>query len=180
MSDASGVIIAVNDTGVHYTHEDLAANMWVNPGEIPADGIDNDGNGIIDDVHGFNSINNTGNPLDDNGHGTHVAGIIGAVGNNGIGVTGVAWNVELMALKFLSADGSGTLSDIIECIDYARVNGADIMNNSWGGGGFSNSLRNAIERAQDSGIIFVVAAGNETNNNDVSSSYPANPFQSFQ
>jgi len=173
LSDASSVIVAIIDTGVRYTHEDLAANMWVNPGEIPADGIDNDGNGIIDDVHGFNSINNTGNPLDDNGHGTHVAGIIGAVGNNGIGVTGVAWNVELMALKFLSADGSGTLSDVIKCIDYARVNSADIMNNSWGGGGFSNSLRNAIERAQDSGIIFVVAAGNETNNNDVSPSYPA-------
>ena len=173
LNDASGVIVAINDTGVLYTHEDLAANMWVNPGEIPEDGIDNDGNGIIDDIHGFNAIDNTGNPLDDNGHGTHVAGIIGAVGNNGIGVAGVAWNVQLMALKFLSASGSGTLSDIIRCIDYARVNGADIMNNSWGGGGFSNSLRDAIVRARDAGIIFVASAGNEANNNDANPSYPA-------
>ncbi len=173
LNDASGVIVAINDTGVLYTHEDLAGNMWVNPGEIPADGIDNDGNGIIDDIHGLNAIDNTGNPLDDNGHGTHVAGIIGAIGNNGIGVAGVAWNVQLMALKFLSASGSGTLSDIIRCIDYARVNGADIMNNSWGGGGFSNSLRDAIVRARDAGIIFVAAAGNEANDNDVNPSYPA-------
>jgi len=170
--DAEEVIVAVIDTGVRYTHEDLAANMWVNPGEVPADGIDNDGNGYIDDVHGINAILDNGDPLDDVGHGTHVAGTIGAVGDNGIGVVGVAWKVQLMALKFLGA-GGGNDSDAILCINYARTHGAHIMNNSWGGRGSSISLRDAIAAARDAGIIFVAAAGNNGSDNDAIPFSPA-------
>jgi len=173
-NSAPTVVVAVIDTGIRHTHQDLAANMWVNPGEIPGNGIDDDGNGYIDDVHGINAITNSGNPMDDNGHGTHCAGTIGGVGNNGTGMTGVAWNVKLMALKFLSASGSGTTSDAIKCINYARLKGADIMSNSWGGGGYSQALFDAIEAARAAGIIFVAAAGNESADNDATGSFPAN------
>ena len=154
-------IVAVIDTGVDYRHEDLAANMWTNLGEIPGDGIDNDGNGFIDDIYGYDFANNDGDPLDDNNHGTHVAGTIGAVGNNGIGVTGVNWNVQIMALKFLQADGSGTISAAIEAIDYAVENGASISNNSWGfNGAPSQALHDAVAAARSQDHIFVAAAGN--------------------
>ena len=129
-NDAAAVIVAVIDTGIRYTHEDLAGNMWINPGETSGNGVDDDSNGYVDDVFGFNAINGSGNPNDDNEHGTHVAGTIGAVGNNGVGVAGVAWNVQLMALKFLSAGGSGSVGNAIECIDYGIAKGAHIMSNS--------------------------------------------------
>jgi subtilisin family serine protease len=172
-TSANPIIVAVIDTGVRYTHEDLAANMWTNPGEIAGNGIDDDGNGYIDDVYGINAITNTGDPNDDNGHGTHVAGTIGAVGNNGVGVVGVSWQVRIMALKFLSSSGSGSTSDAIKCIDYARAKGAKVMSNSWGGGGFSSALRDAIIAARNADIIFVAAAGNSGANADVSPMYPA-------
>jgi len=173
-NSAQDVVVAVIDTGILATHEDLSANMWVNPGEIAANGVDDDGNGYVDDMHGVNAITGSGNATDDNGHGTHCAGTIGGVGNNGIGVTGVAWRVKLMACKFLSAQGSGTTSDAIEAIDYARRNGADIMSNSWGGGGYSQALFDAIAAARDAGIVFVAAAGNSALDNDVQANYPSN------
>ncbi len=170
----SSTIVAVIDSGIRYTHEDLQGNMWRNPGEIPGNGKDDDGNGYVDDVYGINTITGGGNPRDDDGHGTHVAGTIGAVGNNGKGSTGVAWTVKLMACKFLDADGSGYTSDAIEAIDYARSKGAKVLNNSWSGGAYSQALFDAINRARSAGMIFVAAAGNETANNDSVAVYPAN------
>jgi len=172
-TDASQIVVGVIDTGIDYNHQDLAANMWRNPGEIPGNGIDDDGNGYIDDVFGINAITNSGNPWDDQYHGTHVAGTVGAVGDNGIGLAGVAWNVKLMALKFLSSSGSGSSSDAIKCIDYAISKGVDVLNNSWGGGGYSQALYDAIMRARNAGILFVAAAGNSNVNNDTANFYPA-------
>ena len=153
-------VVAVIDTGVNWQHEDLADNMWVNPGEIAGDGIDNDQNGYVDDVHGYDFVNHDSNPMDDHNHGTHVAGTIGAIGNNGLGVAGVNWNVQIMALKFLDDAGSGTTSDAIEAVQYAVDNGAHISNNSWGGDPFSQALYDVIEEGRDQGHIFVAAAGN--------------------
>lgn len=172
-NNSEAVIVAVIDTGIDYRHEDLSANMWVNKGEIPGDGIDNDGNGYIDDVHGINAITGTGDPFDDHGHGSHCAGTIGATGNNGIGIVGVNWNVRLMALKFLDSSGSGWTVDAIACIDYAIKNKAQVLSNSWGGGVYRQSLYNSIKAANDAGIVFVAAAGNSASNNDVIPSYPA-------
>ncbi len=171
---SSSVVVAVIDSGIDYNHVDLASNIWTNTREVPGNGVDDDRNGYVDDTRGWNFVSNNNNPMDDNGHGTHVAGTIGAVGNNGIGVTGVAWNVKLMALKFLDSTGSGMLSDAVAAIDYARVNGAKVINASWGGGGFSSALQSAIQRFQNAGGIFVAAAGNESANNAVTASYPAN------
>ncbi|MCP4220505.1 MAG: S8 family serine peptidase [bacterium] len=173
----SDVVVGVIDTGVDYTHPDLAANMWQNSGEIAGDGIDNDGNGFIDDIHGINAITNSGDPMDDHYHGTHCAGTIGAVGNNGIGVVGVCWNVKIMALKFLSASGSGYNSNAVTCIEYAVAQGVDVMSNSWGGGGYSHSLADAITAAENAGILFVAAAGNSAVNNDSSPHYPSSYSQ---
>ncbi|MCC7375741.1 MAG: S8 family serine peptidase [Verrucomicrobiales bacterium] len=173
VTDASSIIVAIIDSGLLLNHEDLAANLWSNPTEIAGNGIDDDNNGIVDDVHGLNAITGTGDPTDDVGHGTHVAGIIGAVGNNGRGTTGVAWKVQLMALKFLGPDGDGSTSAAIQCIDYARTHGARVINASWGGGGRSRSLELAIQRARSAGIVFVVAAGNDGSNNDSTPTYPA-------
>ena len=172
-NSAGDVIVAVIDTGIRHTHQDLAANMWRNPNEIPGNGIDDDGNGYVDDVYGCNAYSRTGNPMDDNGHGSHCSGTIGGVGNNGIGVTGVAWRVKLMACKFLSATGSGTDSDAVSCIDYARAKGAKVLSCSWGGGGAGASLSAAIDRARAAGVIMVAAAGNDGSNNDSMPSYPA-------
>ena len=176
---SGNTIVAVIDTGVDYSHPDLAANMWVNAGEIPGDHIDNDGNGYVDDVHGYDFVNNDGDPFDDHSHGTHVAGTIAAVGDNGIGVTGINWHAKIMALKFLDAQGSGTVADAIKAIDYAVANGATISNNSWGGNeAFSQSLYDAIARARDADHVFVTAAGNGNfigigQNNDTNPFYPA-------
>lgn len=173
------VVVAVIDTGVDYTHPDLAANAWRNPGETAGDGIDNDGNGYVDDVYGWDFANNDANPMDDNGHGTHVSGTIGAVGNNGVGVAGVNWQVSIMGLKFLSASGSGSTSAAIAAVNYAtrmrRDFGINVVasNNSWGGGGFSTALRDAIDAGGRAGILFVAAAGNEATNIDTTPSYPA-------
>ena len=172
------VVVAIIDTGVDYNHPDLAANIWSNPGEIPGNGLDDDHNGYIDDIHGINTIRGSGNPMDDNQHGTHVAGTIGAVGNNGLGVSGINWNVRIMGLKFLNSSGSGGVSDAIEAIRYMvlmknRGVNVRVCNNSWGGGGFSQSLFEAIKEANAAGIVFAAAAGNETNDNDATPSYPA-------
>ena len=174
------VVVAIIDTGIDYRHADLAANIWQNPGEVAGDRIDNDGNGFIDDVNGWDFANNDADPFDDQGHGTHVAGTIGAVGNNGVGVAGVNWQVSMIGLKFLGADGSGTTSAAIAAVNYAtrmrRDFGINIVatNNSWGGGGPSTALRDAIAAGEGAGILFIAAAGNEANNNDSSASYPAN------
>jgi subtilisin family serine protease/PKD repeat protein len=168
------VVVAVIDTGVDYNHPDLSANIWTNPGEIPGNGIDDDGNGFIDDVHGYDFANNDGDPLDDHGHGTHVAGTIAAAGNNGIGVVGVAWQARIMAVKFLDAGGSGFTDGAINAVLYAASMGAKVMNNSWGGGGFSQALNDAIATADMAGALFVAAAGNSNSNNDVIPNYPSN------
>ncbi len=188
ISTGSGnVVVAVIDTGVDYNHPDLIDNMWNNPGETGPDGlggykennsIDDDGNGYIDDIHGINAIIGSGNPLDDHGHGTHCAGTIGAIGNNSIGVAGVNWDVSIMALKFLKANGGGYTSDAIECIDYVimmKENGTNIniTSNSWGGGGYNQALYDAIANLRDAGILFVAAAGNAGINTDIFPHYPS-------
>jgi subtilisin family serine protease len=169
---AGNVIVAVIDTGVRCTHEDLAPNIWTNSREIPGNGFDDDGNGYVDDVHGINAITGSGDPMDDNGHGTHVAGTIGAVGDNGRGSAGVAWRVQLLPLKFMDSTGQGAYSDAIECIEYARKAGAKIINASWGGPNYSSALRRAIDNARSAGIVFVTAAGNTGNDNDLAPFYP--------
>ncbi len=173
-TNASTIIVGVIDTGVDWDHPDLAANMWTNTGEIAGNGIDDDGNGFVDDVHGYDFVNNDGNPDDDNSHGTHCAGTIGAIGNNNIGVVGVTWNVKIMALKFLNASGSGFTSAAVSCLQYAINNGAHITSNSWGGGGSSQSMSSAIDAANNAGQLFIAAAGNSNTNNDVSPHYPSN------
>jgi thermitase len=170
---SKAVRIAVIDTGIDYNHPDLKDNIWTNPNEIPNNGIDDDGNGFIDDVHGYNFANNTSDPMDGNGHGSHCSGTIGAVHNNKTGVSGVMADVSIMAVKFLSDDGSGTLEAAVKAIDYATMMNVDIMSNSWGGGGRSEALYEAIQRASDKGIIFTAAAGNSSSNNDTNPSYPA-------
>ena len=167
------IVVAVIDSGIDYTHEDLAAEMWVNPGEDPATPGDDDGNGWSNDVHGIDCANEDADPMDDNGHGTHVAGTIAATRGNGEGVMGVAPNVKIMALKFLGADGTGYTSDAIQCLDYAVANGALITNNSWGGPTFSQPLQDAIERAGAENQLFVAAAGNEGTSNETQPHYPA-------
>jgi len=169
----SKVIVAVIDTGIDYQHEDLADNIWTNTGEIPGDGIDNDKNGFIDDIHGYDFVNNDGDPMDDNVHGTHVAGTIGAVGNNKKGVVGVNWSAQIMAVKFLNKNGSGYLSDAIKAIAYARENGAWILNNSWGGGGYSQAMADEITRVEEAHLLFVAAAGNSGMNTDQYPHYPS-------
>jgi len=176
------VIVSVIDTGIDYNHEDIRDNMWKNPGETGTDdsgnskennGIDDDGNGFIDDVYGWDFANDDNDPFDDNSHGTHCAGTIGASGNNGIGVAGVTWDVQLMAIKFLTGGGSGTLENAIKGVEYAILNGVNIASNSWGGGGYSSALEEAILHAHEHNILFVAAAGNSSFNNDSSPHYPS-------
>jgi serine protease len=166
-------IVAVIDTGIDYNHPDLAANIWVNADEIPGNRIDDDKNGYVDDVHGFDFVNRDGDPMDDHFHGTHVAGTIGAVGDNGQGIAGVNWSIQIMALKFLDSSGGGYTSDAIEALNYAVANGAIASNNSWGGGGFSAAFQTAVQNAANKGHIFVAAAGNDGSNNDTEPFYPA-------
>ncbi|HHH46397.1 MAG TPA: hypothetical protein ENK53_05220, partial [Thiotrichales bacterium] len=158
-------IIAIIDSGIHYRHPDLADNIWTNPGEICDNGIDDDDNGYVDDCHGIDVVNDDGDPLDDNGHGTHVAGTIAAVANNGIGIAGINWNAKLLGCKFITAEGGGALSGAIECLDYLiglRERGINIVasNNSWGSPFRVPILEEAIRASVDAGIAFITAAGN--------------------
>ena len=164
------VVVAVVDTGIDYTHPDLAGNIWTNPGEIAGNGIDDDGNGYVDDVFGIDTANDDSDPMDDYGHGTHCAGTIGAVGNNNLGVVGVNFNVKLMALKFLDAAGFGSTEDAIVAIEYAKAEGADVVSNSWGGGGYDQALYDTIASANS---LFVFAAGNWSENTDIFPNYPS-------
>ncbi len=175
----AGTIVAVIDEGVDISHPDLNDNLWVNTDEIPGNNRDDDNNGYVDDVNGYDFANNNASvydpdPVTGRGdeHGTHVAGTIAAEGNNGGGVTGVNWDARIMSLKFLGNNG-GYTSDAVEAINYAVKNGAKISNNSWGGGGYSQSLRDAIARADAQGHLFVAAAGNAGSNNDSTPQYPA-------
>ncbi|MEK0188204.1 S8 family serine peptidase, partial [Microcoleus anatoxicus] len=171
------LVIGVIDTGVDYNHPDLVGNIWTNPGEIAGDGIDNDNNGYIDDTRGWDFGNNDNNPMDVNGHGTHVSGTIAGKGNNGVGVTGVAWNAKIMPLKFFSDAGSGDTSGAILAINYATAKGVKLTNNSWGGGGNSQALSDAINSAGQQGALFIASAGNGGSdgigdNNDITPHYP--------
>lgn len=152
-------VAAVIDTGVEYTHEDLVNNRWINSGEIQGDNVDNDGNGYIDDIYGWDFFGNDNDPMDEEGHGTHVAGTICAEGNNGLGVSGVVWQCKLMALRFLGPNG-GYTSDAIAALNYAVDKGVRVSNNSWGGGGYSQSLYDAIQNAAVMDHLFIAAAGN--------------------
>ncbi|NJM10383.1 MAG: S8 family serine peptidase [Bdellovibrionaceae bacterium] len=168
------VVVAVIDTGVNWRNPDLAPNIFTNKAELNGiANVDDDGNGCVDDVYGCDFVGADGDPMDVFGHGTHVAGTIGALGNNNNGIVGVAWNVRILPVRFLGDDGSGTLANAIKAIDYAVAMKADIMNNSWGGGGFSQALVDSIIRAKDAGILFLAAAGNNGNDNDASPEYPA-------
>ncbi|MBS2033931.1 S8 family serine peptidase [bacterium] len=164
-------IIAVIDTGIDYNHSDLKANMWVNPGEIPGDGIDNDGNGVIDDVHGYNAFADNGDPMDGHGHGTHCAGTIAGVGDNGEGVVGVNHRANVMAVKIFSDEGSTDSAAILRAIEYTTKMGATITSNSWGGGGASEAQKEAFAASP---ALHIMAAGNNGWNNDIFPNYPSN------
>ncbi|MFW5871124.1 MAG: S8 family serine peptidase [Verrucomicrobiota bacterium] len=177
LNTGGNIVIGVLDTGIDYNHSDLADNMWVNEEEIPGNGIDDDNNGYVDDVYGWDFYDNDNDPASDNAHGTHVAGTIAAVGNNTNGVAGVLWESRIMALRFMGEDG-GTTSDAIDALEYMSMmkqRGVDVRigNHSWGGGEFSDSLRLALEDHGNSGILAVCAAGNDGNNTDVYPMYPA-------
>jgi subtilisin family serine protease len=173
------VVVAVLDSGVDYTHPDLVSNIWTRPEIIKAyqdDDLTPDG--PVDDLHGFNLVEDNGDPMDDNGHGTHCAGIIGAEGSNGIGVAGVNWNVKIMPLRFMDGDGTGTTKDAIEAINYvidrkrAGVN-VRVISASWGSTARSRALEDVIRKAYDEGILFVAAAGNANSDNDQTPHYPS-------
>ncbi|WP_264196518.1 S8 family serine peptidase [Microseira wollei] len=163
-----GTVVAVIDTGVDYTHSDLDRNIWVNPNEIPGNNLDDDRNGFVDDVRGWDFVTDDSAPMDEQGHGTHVAGIIAAE-NNGFGTTGVAFNAKIMPVRVLGESG-GSQSDIAAGIRYAVDNGADVINLSLGGDFTSRQEANAIRYAAEKGVVVVMAAGNESKSQPV---YPA-------
>jgi subtilisin family serine protease len=176
----AGVLVAVLDTGIDLTHVDLQGRIYVNTGEIPGNGYDDDRNGYIDDYNGWNFVARTGDVTDDNGHGTHVSGTIAAA-SNGTGVVGVAPGATILPLKILDADGGGTTLDAVNAIYFAAARGARVINASWGGPGYSQSMADAIRSvgqpagsATGKGVVFVTAAGNDGTNNDNRASYPAN------
>ncbi len=176
--DASTIVVAVIDSGADMDHTDLLANFWVNAGETPDNGIDDDENGYVDDVHGYDFKDEDGDPDDVSGHGSITAGIIGAEGNNSIGTAGVAWKVQLMVLKVFGASGGGTISDFVEAIDYAVDHGAHVINASWTvtpnqSDERVSRLEEAMERAEDAGVLVIAAAGNEGQDLDASPVYPA-------
>lgn len=164
--------VAVIDSGVDYGHSDLAASIWNNPAEIAGDGIDNDGNGYIDDAMGWDFVADENDPMDENGHSTHVAGTIAAAGDNAIGVAGLCWRGAVMALRAFDAEGNGTVADVVAAMDYARMKGARVVNASYAGEDFSQAEYEAIGRLQDAGILLVVAAGNDGVNTDRYPNYP--------
>lgn len=174
---SSNVVIAVLDTGVDYTHPDLVTNMWFRPDNIPQ--YKDDELGTFNDVRGFDAADNQSDPMDDNGHGTHCAGIIGAEGNNDEGIAGINWNVQIMPLKFLGKGGFGSVKDAIESINYAidrKRNGVNIriISASWGSTQYSKALEDAIRAAGEADILFVAAAGNSSTDNDKQPHYPSN------
>ncbi|MBC7691730.1 MAG: S8 family serine peptidase [Methylotenera sp.] len=176
ITGSRNVVVAVIDTGIQWDHPDLVDNIYTNPGEageLSNNGIDDDKNGFIDDVHGWNFNAHTRDSNDDYKHGTHCAGTIGAKGNNGIGISGVNWNVSMMPIKFLDGSGGGTLEGAIESINYATMMKVNVMSNSWGGGGFSQAMQDAVANAERAGILFVAAAGNDSSDNDTTPTYPA-------
>ena len=171
------VVVAVLDSGVDYTHPDLVGNMWIRPDNVPQ--YKDDELGTFNDLHGFNGTDNQGDPMDENGHGTHCSGIIGAEGDNNEGIAGINWNVTIMPLKFMGRGGFGTTKDAIEAINYAidrKRNGVNvrIINASWGSTAYSKALEDAIRAAGEEGILFVAAAGNNGTSNDRSPHYPSN------
>ena len=171
------VVIAVLDTGVDYTHPDLISNMWIRPGNVPQ--YKDDELGTFNDEKGFDAADNQSDPMDDNGHGTHCAGIIGAEGNNDEGISGINWNVQIMPLKFLGKGGFGSVKDAIESINYAidrKRNGVNIriISASWGSTQYSKALEDAIRAAGEADILFVAAAGNNSTDNDRQPHYPSN------
>ena len=174
---SAAVTVAVIDSGVQIDHPDLAAGIWRNPGEAgdrrEYNGADDDGNGLVDDWRGWDWVDGDNDPGDANGHGTHVAGTVGARGNDGRGVAGVAWNVSLMPLRTLDADGSGYVSDVIRAYGYAGARKAHVVNASLGGGSFSRAERDAIAAAPQT--LFVVAAGNDGADNDTRARVPVQP-----
>jgi len=171
----TGILIGIVDSGADGNHPDLRDNLFVNPGEIPDNGIDDDGNGFIDDVSGWDFANNDNDPFDDStvGHGTHVSGIAAAAGDNGRGIAGVAWRARFLPAKFINAEGNGFSADAIRAMDYAAMMGARVLNNSYGGGAFSNAMFDTIAAIGTDGVVFVVAAGNDSENIDLKPHYPA-------
>lgn len=168
------IIVAIIDSGIDYNNENIKNNVWINKAEASGKpGVDDDNNGYVDDIYGINAVGGSVNPLDDNGHGSHCAGTIGGTGNDGKGITGVNWKVKMMGLKFLAADGAGTLEAAVKAIDYAIKMGAKVMSNSWGSYTSSQALQEAILRSHKAGVIFIAAAGNDGTNNDEKPMFPA-------
>lgn len=167
----SDVIVAVVDSGVDYEHRDLSDNIWTNEAELNGEvGVDDDGNGYVDDIYGYDFINGDSDPRDDYGHGTHCSGTIAAKGNNGLDMTGICWDARIMGLKFLGSGGFGETAAAVEAFYYAVESGADVISNSWGGGGYSEALKEAVDYAHSQGVIMVAAAGNFDSNTPT---YPA-------